>query len=73
MKSRLEGMFHVAWARGSGSNEVGWMRRDEGSGKKLGREQRKMIMDWKYEGFFVKMRDAGHLHAARCGAEGTVL
>ena len=73
MKSRLEGMFYIAWAGRSGRNKVGWMRRDDGSFKELGGEQRKVVMDREDKGFFVKMGNAGHLHAARGGTEGTVL
>ena len=52
---------------------MGRMRGYERAGKELGGEEGEVGVDREDAGFCVKMSDGGHLHAAGCDTEGSIL
>ena len=69
----LQGVFFVSGTGGGGNYCVGGMGRYEGAGKELGGEEGEVGVDREDAGFCVKMSNGGHLHAAGCYTEGSVL
>ena len=72
-KSRLKGLFHVSDIRVRGDFTVERVVRLDSSGKILGANQGKVILDRKHFSFLVQVIDRGHFIAAGGFAEGRVL
>ena len=66
-------MLHLPRSGGGGDYCVGWVGRNEASGKELRGKQGEMVTNREDRGFRVKMPDISHLHAASGNTEGCIL
>ena len=69
----LKGLFLGPRERRTGDYIVGRMVRSEGTGKELGAEEVKMVLDREVFGFGVEVTEGRHLVGSKAGTEGLVL